>query len=364
MAGASVCADGRRRPRRARRRERRRSRKPTDRLSGELAVACRRSDSASTHCATRRVAILRVEALLARIVRFDPNHLAATQALALRLFARGALAEAERHARNAVRIAPLDAQSHNLMGMIMTEAQRPQVGEHHYRRARALLAEPSPILLANLAWNLKNQGRMAESRGALRSNPSRSTPKSSRPSSAGRRWRRPTAISRARGELLDAAERVCAGAPEREAAARGAARPRQRPMTRRSRRLDEIEAACDGGARADRREREGHAARQDGPPCRGLRRVRRRQAQAARDSPASPISPRRRRRWRERLKGFFVAIAARHPAARGRARRCRAADLHRRLSALRHDDDRADADRASADRRRRRTADRQRTDAI
>jgi tetratricopeptide (TPR) repeat protein len=104
------------------------------------------------------------EALLARIVRVDPNNLPATQALALRLFGKGALAEAERHARNAVRIAPLDAQSHNLMGMIMTEAQRPHVGEHHYRRARELLPEPSAILLANLAWNLKNQGRMAESR--------------------------------------------------------------------------------------------------------------------------------------------------------------------------------------------------------
>jgi len=104
------------------------------------------------------------EALLARIVRLDPNNLPATQALALRLFGRGALAEAESHARNAVRIAPLNAQSHNLMGMIMTEARRPHVGEHHYRRARELLGEPSAILLANLAWNLKNQGRMAESR--------------------------------------------------------------------------------------------------------------------------------------------------------------------------------------------------------
>ncbi len=104
------------------------------------------------------------EALLARIVRLDPNNLAATQALALSLFTRGALAEAEVHARNAVRIAPTDAQSHNLMGMIMTEAQRPQVGEHHYRRAMELIEKPSPILIANLAWNLKNQGRMAESR--------------------------------------------------------------------------------------------------------------------------------------------------------------------------------------------------------
>jgi tetratricopeptide (TPR) repeat protein len=108
--------------------------------------------------------IAAAEALWARLVALDPNDLAATQALALSLFNRGALAPAEHHARNAVRIAPLDVQSHNLMGMIMTEAQRPQVGEHHYRRALALLGGPQPILLANLAWNLKNQGRMAEAR--------------------------------------------------------------------------------------------------------------------------------------------------------------------------------------------------------
>jgi len=103
-----------------------------------------------------------------RLVVLDPNNLPATQALALLLFERGALAQAEIHARNAVRMAPTDAQSHNLMGMIMTEAQRPQVGEHHYQRAINLLAAPSAILLANLAWNLKNQGRMEESRALYR----------------------------------------------------------------------------------------------------------------------------------------------------------------------------------------------------
>ena len=50
------------------------------------------------------------------------------------------------------------------MGMITTEARRPQVGEHHYRRAQQLSSNPSPTLLANLAWNLKLQGRMEESR--------------------------------------------------------------------------------------------------------------------------------------------------------------------------------------------------------
>jgi Flp pilus assembly protein TadD len=108
------------------------------------------------------------EALLKRIVRLNPNNLAATQALALLLFNRRALQGAELHARNAVRIAPLDPQSHNLLGMVMTEAHRPHLGEYHYRRAAELLAKVSPILLANLAWNLKNQGRMEESRNLYR----------------------------------------------------------------------------------------------------------------------------------------------------------------------------------------------------
>jgi Flp pilus assembly protein TadD len=104
------------------------------------------------------------EALLTRIVRLNPNDLAATQALASLLFGKGALAEAEVHARNAVRLAPADSQSHNLMGMIMTEAHRPQVGEYHYRRVIELIGAPNAIVYANLAWNLKNQGRIEESR--------------------------------------------------------------------------------------------------------------------------------------------------------------------------------------------------------
>jgi tetratricopeptide (TPR) repeat protein len=108
------------------------------------------------------------EALLKRLVRLNPNNIAATQALALLLFNRRALQEAEIHARNAVRMTPSDAQSHNLLGMIMTEAHRPHLGEYHYRRAIELLAKPSSILLANLAWNLKNQGRMEEARDLYR----------------------------------------------------------------------------------------------------------------------------------------------------------------------------------------------------
>ncbi|MDE2005002.1 MAG: sulfotransferase [Rhodospirillales bacterium] len=104
------------------------------------------------------------EALAARIVAINPNDFWATNEIALILLGRGALAEAERHARNAVRIAPENPQAHNLMGMILTEAYRPQVGEYHYRKVLDLTGRRDAILLANLAWNLKNQGRMDEAR--------------------------------------------------------------------------------------------------------------------------------------------------------------------------------------------------------
>jgi tetratricopeptide (TPR) repeat protein len=150
------------------------------------------------------------QALLARIVRLDPNNLSATQALALLLFNQGALAEAELHARNAVRIGPTDAQSHNLMGMIMTESQRPQVGEHHYRQAMKLITTPSPILVANLAWNLKNQGRMAESR-ALYEESLRLDPTIFQTLYGWARMEETDRNFARAGELLDAAERLSPG---------------------------------------------------------------------------------------------------------------------------------------------------------
>src|SRR5579872_2078498 len=104
------------------------------------------------------------EVLIRRIVALDPNNLLATNEIALIMLGKGSLAEAEHHARNAVRIAPENPQAHNLMGMIMTEANRPQTGEYHYRRVMELTGQRDPILLANLAWNLTNQGRMKEAR--------------------------------------------------------------------------------------------------------------------------------------------------------------------------------------------------------
>ena len=104
------------------------------------------------------------EALVRRIVAVNPNGLIATQDLALRLMQKGALDEALFHARNAVRIAPDNPQSHNLLAMVLTEAHQPRTGEFHYRRVLELTGESNPILLANLAWSLKLQGRTDEAR--------------------------------------------------------------------------------------------------------------------------------------------------------------------------------------------------------
>ena len=152
------------------------------------------------------------EALLSRIVRLDPNHLAATQGLALALFSKGALEEAEVHARNAVRLAPTDPQSHNLMGMVMTEAQRPHVGEHHYRRVLELIGRRDPIVLANLAWALRNQGRIAEARRLYEE----SVALAPDVFQTWLGWARMEETDRnfaSAGELLDAAERLSPGHP-------------------------------------------------------------------------------------------------------------------------------------------------------
>jgi tetratricopeptide (TPR) repeat protein len=103
-------------------------------------------------------------ALLRRIVTLAPNTLWATHEMVLTLLARGDVLEAERHARNGIRIAPDSAQSHYLMGLVMTEAFRPAVGEHHYERALQLAGRREPVVLLNYALCLKNQGKMQAAR--------------------------------------------------------------------------------------------------------------------------------------------------------------------------------------------------------
>ena len=107
-------------------------------------------------------------ALARRLAALDPNNFAAVNELTLLLLASGRTDEAELHARSAIRIAPEAAQAHNLMGMALTEGGKPQIGEYHYRQVPPLSGRRDPILLANLAWNLKTQGRMEEARALYR----------------------------------------------------------------------------------------------------------------------------------------------------------------------------------------------------
>jgi tetratricopeptide (TPR) repeat protein len=185
------------------------------------------------------------EALLTRIVRLDPNDLVATQALAALLFGKGALAEAEIHARNAVRLSPADPQSHNLMGMIMTEAQRPQVGEYHYRRVMELLGAPNAILYANLAWNLKNQGRIDESR-KLYEQSMRLDPNVFQTVYGWAQMEETDRNFGRAGELLDAAERLSPGNRSIRLS-RAVLQGRTKDFASAVAILDEIERAPDGG---------------------------------------------------------------------------------------------------------------------
>jgi tetratricopeptide (TPR) repeat protein len=97
-------------------------------------------------------------------VALHPNTFWAVNDLALLTLGKGAIFEAESHARNAIRLAPENAQSHYLMGLVMTESNRPKVGEYHYQKVLELTGRRDRDVIVNLAWNLKNQGRMTESR--------------------------------------------------------------------------------------------------------------------------------------------------------------------------------------------------------
>ena len=93
---------------------------------------------------------------------------AANLALAQFLVGQGRHAEAEPAARIAVKASPRDVAAQHLMGVVFTEAGQLRQGERHYRRAAALQAGEDGMLLGNLAWNLKLQGRLEEAAGVYR----------------------------------------------------------------------------------------------------------------------------------------------------------------------------------------------------
>jgi len=106
--------------------------------------------------------------LAQRIVKLEPGNYWATNELALLLLQQQDVVQALYYARNAIRIEPHNAQSHALMGMALTEAGRPAIGAYHYGKALRLLGSRNPVLLANLALCLRNQGKMQHARELYR----------------------------------------------------------------------------------------------------------------------------------------------------------------------------------------------------
>lgn len=72
--------------------------------------------------------------------------------------------DADTLARTALRVNPLNAQAHNLLGTVLSEQNDLPAGEWHFRRALELGGE-QPMFLANLALNLMKQGRTEEAEG-------------------------------------------------------------------------------------------------------------------------------------------------------------------------------------------------------
>ncbi len=78
------------------------------------------------------------------------------------LIGQGRHAEALPFAAAALKATPRAAQAHHVMGVVFTETGALLAGERHYRQALKLLAHQDGMVLGNLAWNLKLQGRLSE----------------------------------------------------------------------------------------------------------------------------------------------------------------------------------------------------------
>jgi len=74
------------------------------------------------------------------------------------LYQNGRRADADTLARTALRVNPLNAQAHNLLGTLLSELNDLPSGEWHFRRAIEL-GGPQARFLANLGLNLMQQGR-------------------------------------------------------------------------------------------------------------------------------------------------------------------------------------------------------------
>ena len=142
------------------------------------ALALRLLDLAPNHRAALRVLFeLRrsdnqpraAEALARRLAALPSDNPAQASAahlqLAQLLIGQGRHAEAEPTSRAAVKHSPRDANANHVLGMVFTETGQLAEGELHYRRAIELRVQDDGLMIGNLAWNLRQQGRLAEAAG-------------------------------------------------------------------------------------------------------------------------------------------------------------------------------------------------------
>lgn len=102
-------------------------------------------------------------ALAARLVVMEPENALALGRYAGVLAAREQYQEAIETARQGLLVAPHLPVLHQILGISFTELGMLQEGEHHYRQALSLLpAAQKPQQENNLAWNLRQQGRLEE----------------------------------------------------------------------------------------------------------------------------------------------------------------------------------------------------------
>jgi len=110
---------------------------------------------------------LAVEALARRLAGLPADNPAQASAanleLAQFLIGQGRHADAGVPAREAVKNSPRDAHAHHVLGVVFTETGQLRQGEQHYRKALALRGEGDGLMIGNLAWNLRQQGLLAES---------------------------------------------------------------------------------------------------------------------------------------------------------------------------------------------------------
>lgn len=104
---------------------------------------------------------------LQRLVRLQPGSHERHGDLASLLYRLRRLTDAERAARQALALNPFNPQAHNLLGMIHSDLQQPEVAEFHYRQVLRL-HEPVAPICANLANAMVAMGRLDEAEAFFR----------------------------------------------------------------------------------------------------------------------------------------------------------------------------------------------------